>query len=187
MTKMDSVPHPMENCRLSPICLYWLYGLVAPCKRLPESSKFLLLESGIQRTGIWNPQWFGIRNPLWYGIEIYYGVRNPESWNPESRGWDPESRTFMDSLSWGETRFSRDARKTTQNINEQIMRNLSFLQNLGDCQQLDRSVKHLNYDSPPEVSLRVLNKSCARLSCGRCRQSPSLRIWKLFFSKCLKN
>ena len=33
----------------------------------------------------WNPEW----NPLWYGF------RNPESWNPESRGRDPESRTFI--------------------------------------------------------------------------------------------
>ena len=43
-----------------------------------------------------NPLWYGIRNPLWYGF------RNPESWNPESRGRYPESRTFMDSLTWGE-------------------------------------------------------------------------------------
>ena len=45
----------------------------APCKRIQNP-----LESGIQRTGIRNPQWFGIRNPLWSGF------RNPESWNPGS-------------------------------------------------------------------------------------------------------
>ena len=31
-----------------------------------------------------------------------YGFRNPESWIPESRGRDLESKTFMDSLTWGE-------------------------------------------------------------------------------------
>ena len=55
------------------------------------SGKFLLFESGIQRTGIQNPQWFGIRNQLWYGI------RKPKGWNPESG--DPESRSFMDENS----------------------------------------------------------------------------------------
>ena len=75
MTKMDSVPHPMENCQLSPICLYWLYGLVAPCKRLPESSKFLLLESGI---------------------------RNPEDWNMESTMvWNPESTMVWNRNHYG--------------------------------------------------------------------------------------
>ena len=68
--------------------------------RNPEPSWILLhganpesrgLESGIQ-----NGLESGIRNPLWYGI------RNSESWNPESRDRDPESRTFMDSLAWGE-------------------------------------------------------------------------------------
>ena len=58
---------------------------IAPCKRIrnPESSKFLLLESGIHN-----------------GLELWYGIWNPESicWDPESRGWDPESRTFVDSL-----------------------------------------------------------------------------------------
>ena len=30
------------------------------------------------------------------------GIRNPKGWNPESRCWDPESRTFVDSLTWGD-------------------------------------------------------------------------------------
>ena len=64
-------------------------------------------ESGIQQifaVGIRNPE-TGIRNP-----PLWYGIRNPEGWNPESRcwdlesrGWDPESRTFVDFLTWGET------------------------------------------------------------------------------------
>ena len=53
----------------------------APCKgiRNPESSKFLLLESGIQR--------------LESGIHNGFGIRNPEGWNPESKGL--ESRIQM--------------------------------------------------------------------------------------------
>ena len=70
-------------------------SVFTPCKRIRnrESSKYLLLESGVHR-------WFGIRNPLWYGIRnpLWYGFRNPESWNPESR-------TFMDSLTWGEVYY----------------------------------------------------------------------------------
>ena len=37
---------------------------------------------------IWNPALFGIRNLL--------------SRNPESTGWNPESKTVMDSLTWGD-------------------------------------------------------------------------------------
>ena len=77
-------------------------------------------ESGIQlifAVGIRNPE-TGIRNP-----PLWYGIRNPEGWNPESRcwdpeyrGWDPESRTFVDSLTWGDPYITwrfRDAFKLT--------------------------------------------------------------------------
>ena len=59
----------------------------SPHVRDPESSKFLLLEYGIQRTGIRNPQWFG--TGIHYGMES--GIQNPESriQNPES--WRPGS------------------------------------------------------------------------------------------------
>ena len=74
---------------------------------------------------VWNPEstiWYGIRNPLWYGF------RNPESWNPESRGRDPESRTFMDSLTWGET-IAHFASRTTvaQSINQSINQKHLFI------------------------------------------------------------
>ena len=36
----------------------------------------------------WNPTLFGIQNPL--------------CWNPESTAWNPESKTVLDSLTWGE-------------------------------------------------------------------------------------
>ena len=43
----------------------------------------------------WNPPLFGIRNPL---------RCNPESStrDPESTAWNPESKTVLDSLTWGE-------------------------------------------------------------------------------------
>ena len=45
-------------------------------------------KKGIKTEKIWNPALFGIRNPL--------------SWNPESTGWNPESKTVMDSLTWAD-------------------------------------------------------------------------------------
>ena len=45
-------------------------------------------KKALKQKKIWNPALFGIRNPL--------------SWNPESTGWNPESKTVMDSLTWGE-------------------------------------------------------------------------------------
>ena len=52
-------------------------------------------KKSIKTEKIWNPALFGIRNPLSW---------NPESStrNPESTGWDPESKTVMDSLTWGD-------------------------------------------------------------------------------------
>ena len=45
---------------------------------------------------MWNPALFGIQNPLSWNPE--FSTRNPES-----TGWNPESKTVMDSLTWGET------------------------------------------------------------------------------------
>jgi len=30
------------------------------------------------------------------------GIRNPQTWNPESTAWNPESKTLLDNLTWGE-------------------------------------------------------------------------------------
>ena len=30
------------------------------------------------------------------------GIRNPQTWNPESTPWNPESKTLLDYLTWGE-------------------------------------------------------------------------------------
>ena len=43
----------------------------------------------------WNPARFGIRNLLSWNLES-------STRNPESRGCNPESKTVMDSLTWGD-------------------------------------------------------------------------------------
>ena len=57
------------------LCVFWgTKAIFAPCKgiRIPESGKFLHLESGI--------------------LEIFAcGIRNPGPWNPEYRCRNPES------------------------------------------------------------------------------------------------
>ena len=65
--------------------------------RIPESWKFLLVESGILG--------FGNRNPIQgiHMIPLTIGIRNPSSsvknWNlPESTVCNPESKTVLDSL-----------------------------------------------------------------------------------------
>ena len=30
------------------------------------------------------------------------GIRNPRTWNPKSTAWNPESKTLLDYLTWGE-------------------------------------------------------------------------------------
>ena len=89
------------------------------CKgiRIPECKKFLLVESriwenllvesgilgfGIRNTaqGIRNPANFGIRNPIsidkdWNAV---IGI-----WNPQCGIQNPESKTVLDSLTWGKS------------------------------------------------------------------------------------
>ena len=73
----------------------------ALCKgiRIPECKKFLLVESGILGFGIWNTAQ-GIRNPIsidkdWNPV---IGI-----WNPRCGTQNPESKTVLDSLTWGKS------------------------------------------------------------------------------------
>ena len=87
------------------ICLLYLKRLVAssaikfaPCKGIRNPANFccwnpestMVLESGIRRFGMESRR-------LESGIQRV-GIQNPDA----GRGWDPESRTFVDSLTWGE-------------------------------------------------------------------------------------
>jgi len=49
----------------------------------------------------------GIRTQKSLESEIQeLGIRNPETQNPESGAWNPESTIRLDSLTWGERFFS---------------------------------------------------------------------------------
>ena len=66
--------------------------------RIPESTKFLFVESGILNTAQ------GIRNPTndWNPESKFHGQRLESStWNPESTAWNPESKTVLDSFYTG--------------------------------------------------------------------------------------
>ena len=76
-----------------------------------ESNKFLLVESRIQGTstcGIWNPGlWDPGRQIKKSGIQRKIGIRNPSSSDKEFSIWNPESKTVLDSLTWGDQIFER--------------------------------------------------------------------------------
>ena len=78
---------------------------ITPCKRIRNPANFCC----------WNPESRGLECGIHNGLEsgIHYSMESgihydPESWNPVSRGQDPESRTFMDSLTWGEKKMSKN-------------------------------------------------------------------------------
>ena len=66
-------------------------------KRVTESRKILLSESGILGLGIRNLTQ-EIRNPL------IIGIRFPVTLNPDSKF--PESKTVLDYLTWNDTSFN---------------------------------------------------------------------------------
>ena len=67
--------------------------------RIPESKKFLLVESGILGFWIRNTAQ-GIGNPTnnW-NPESKFHWQESSTWNPESTEWNPESKIVLDSLS----------------------------------------------------------------------------------------
>ena len=72
---------------------------VVPCNgiRIPESVKFLLVESGILGYGIWNTS-KGIRDPTkdWNPESKFHWQRlESRTWNPKSTPWNPESKTAL--------------------------------------------------------------------------------------------
>ena len=85
---------------------------VVPCKGvgIPESGKFLLLESGIggkfclcnleSRALEFGTQLKKSGLPL--TIEIQSPRSTDKDWNPESMVWNPESKNVMDPLTWGD-------------------------------------------------------------------------------------
>ena len=66
--------------------------------RIPESVKFLLMKSGILGFGI---QGTAQKNWNWESsvTDKQLGIH---SWNLESMAWNPECKTLLDFLTWGE-------------------------------------------------------------------------------------
>ena len=79
---------------------------LAPCKEIwsPESEKFLLVDTRIlgfetRKTaqGIWNPT----DDRIWYPSPTESGIHYLGT-HAESIAWNPESKTVLDCLPWGE-------------------------------------------------------------------------------------
>ena len=51
----------------------------------------------LKSSHVWNPESMDVES----GIHRH-GIRNPQTWNPESTAWNPESKTLLDYLTWGE-------------------------------------------------------------------------------------
>ena len=72
--------------------------------QIPESVKFLLMESDVLGVGIQNTA-RGIRNPTndWNPeSKSYWQIMKSSTWNRESTAWNPESKTVLDSPTWSE-------------------------------------------------------------------------------------
>ena len=84
---------------------HWFPEAVCPCKeiRIPESGKFLLVgQPGIQPKESGIPLTTGIRNLSSTGKKLI--IQNSVSLrDQESTAWNPESKTVLDSFTWGDT------------------------------------------------------------------------------------
>ena len=80
--------------------------ILVKCTQILESGNFLLVESGIQGFGIQNRAQV-LRNPTkkWNPESTFHWKRLESStlWNPESMEWDPESKTVLYFLIWGDS------------------------------------------------------------------------------------
>ena len=76
---------------------YFILRQTMSCKaiRIPISGKFLLVDSGIRNNFACT-----IRNPELWNLE-YKDWRESSTWNPKSKPRNPESKTVLDSLTWG--------------------------------------------------------------------------------------
>ena len=67
---------------------------------IPESGKFLLAESEIQENSVLVKSGIQLKE---IGIPLTTGIQNPRSTDIY---WNPESKTVVDSLSWGKNRHN---------------------------------------------------------------------------------
>ena len=91
------------------------------CLLNPEFGKILLVESvlrenfvrGIQNSITfcsWNPGSLALESGIQLEIPLTIRFNNPSStdkdWNPESMAWNPESKTALDSVAWGDSLYN---------------------------------------------------------------------------------
>ena len=89
------------------LIVLFAFLFVAPYQgiRIPESRKILLIKFEILGFGIRSTAQ-GIRNPtdIWNPEFKFYGqILESSTWSPESTRWNPESKTVLDSLTWGDS------------------------------------------------------------------------------------
>ena len=89
-----------------PRCANWLLRSFRPRKGIgiPESVKIILVESVFREIFAWKPVFLALE----CGIPLTIGIRNPltknpqsSNRNPKSTALNPESKTVLDTLTWG--------------------------------------------------------------------------------------
>ena len=99
----------LQRCGLSGLqkpLLYlqssWVRPRIVLCKTKEENQKkrrSFFCENKVQRKNRILKS--GIQPVMESGIHRC-GIRNPQAWNPESTAWNPEFKTLLDYLTWGE-------------------------------------------------------------------------------------
>ena len=94
-----------QSPRVRPRIIFYTYILSKTMHTFDKKRTSFFCENKLQRKR-WKPEnrifKSGIQPLTESGIHGC-GIRNPQTWNLESTGWNPESKTLLDYLTWGET------------------------------------------------------------------------------------
>ena len=133
----NGLRNPENFCLWNPEC-----GKI--CLWNPEPGRFYLwnLDSWVLESGI--PLSIGIRNPE---AKFYWQILESSNCNPESTTWSPESKTVLDSLTWGDTGAVKEWWQTavlSQAVRKQLSQTVLMI-----------SSKPLSFFQPPRPPLSV--------------------------------
>ena len=92
--------------------------------RIPETVKFLLVESWILGFGIRNTAQ-GIQKFHWQSSKFRWQRLESSTWNPESTAWNTESKTVLDTLARGDTNQSQSNKLFTDIQDSEWEQNLA--------------------------------------------------------------